>query len=47
MISFEEDGNLFLLLSIVFQLIGGLGSGNNSVASMAMVIADAEKNERE
>ena len=46
-ISYEEDGNIFLLLSIVFQLVGGLGSGNNSVASMAMVIADAEKNERE
>ena len=34
-------------MSFVFQIIGGLGSGNNSVASMAMVIADAEKDERE
>ena len=28
-------------------MIGGLGSGNNSVASMAMVIAESKKNERE
>ena len=28
-------------------MIGGLGSGSNSVASMAMVIADAEKKDRE
>ena len=28
-------------------MIGGLGSGSNSVASMAMVIADAKKEERE
>ena len=27
-------------------MIGGIGSGSNSVASMAMVIGDAEKNER-
>ena len=46
-ISFMKDGNTFLTLSFVFQIIGGLGSGNNSVASMAMVISDAEPNERE
>ena len=46
-ISYMKNGEMFLILSIIFQLIGGLGSGNNSVASMAMVLADAEKDERE
>ena len=46
-ISYMKDGNNFMILSFVFQIIGGLGSGNNSVASMAMVISDAEPNERE
>ena len=40
-ISYMKDGDQFLTLSFVFQIIGGFGSGNNSVASMAMVIADA------
>ena len=43
----EDDGDTFLTLSFVFQIIGGFGSGTNSVASMAMVVADAEKNEKE
>lgn len=42
-----KDGDMFLKLSIMFQIIGGLGSGNNSVASMAMVISDAAPDERE
>lgn len=42
-----KNGDTFLYLSFLFQIIGGLGSGNNSVASMAMVIADAEPHERE
>ena len=46
-ISYMKNGDWFLILSFVWQIIGGLGSGNNSVASMAMVIADAEKHERE
>ena len=31
----------------LFQIIGGIGSGNNSVASMALVISDAAPDERE
>ena len=46
-ISYMKNGEWFLILSFAWQIIGGLGSGNNSVASMAMVIADADKNERE
>lgn len=34
------------MLCIVFQMIGGLGSGNNNVASLAVVIADTPKSER-
>ena len=41
-----NNAYLFCIISIVFQLIGGLGSGCNAVASMSMVIAGAEKNER-
>ena len=45
--SYEEDGNTFLFLSFVFQIIGGFGSGNNGVASMATVVAYAPRHERE
>ena len=34
-------------MSFSWQIIGGIGSGNNAVASLAIVIAEAEKNERE
>ena len=46
-ISFMKDGNSFLWYSFLFQIIGGLGSGNNSVASLALVISDAAPEERE
>ena len=42
-----KDGNDFLIYSFIFQIIGGLGSGNNSVASLALVISDAAPEDRE
>ena len=42
-----KDGENFLILSFVFQIIGGIGAGNNSVTSMALVISDAAPDERE
>ena len=46
-ISYMKDGEDFLYWSFFFQIIGGLGSGNNSVASLALVISDAAPDERE
>ena len=36
-----------MILSFTFQLLGGLGSGTNSVASMAMVVSGSKESERE
>ena len=41
-----DDENEFIFWSFIAQIIGGLGAGNNAVASMAMVIADSEKKDR-
>ena len=46
-VSFINQPVIFFILSVLFQMIGGIGSGSNSVASMAMVIADAGKADRE
>ena len=37
----------FLFWSFVAQMIGGLGSGINAVASMAMVVSSSKASERE
>ena len=37
----------FVFWSFVAQLVGGLGSGTNSVASMAMVVSGSKESERE
>ena len=42
-----NDPYWFVFLSFTFQLIGGLGSGTNSVASMAMVVSGSKESERE
>ena len=39
--------NEFLFWSFVAQLIGGLGSGLNSVSSMAMVVSSSKASEKE
>ena len=44
--SFKSSG-AFLFWSFVAQLIGGLGSGINAVASMAMVVSSSKASERE
>lgn len=42
-----KDGETFLICSFIAQLIGGLGSGINAVASMAMVVSASKVEERE
>ncbi len=42
-----KGANTFLFLSFASQLIGGLGSGMNAVASMAMVVSSSKPSERE
>ena len=42
-----KSSNSFLLWSFVAQMIGGLGSGINAVASMAMVVSSSKPSERE
>ena len=42
-----KSANAFVFWSFVAQLIGGLGSGINAVASMAMVVSDSKASERE
>ena len=37
---------MFIAFSFVAQVIGGLGSGNNAVASMALVVSDSDKSVR-
>lgn len=38
---------VFLFFSFVFQLIGGFGSGMNSVATLAIVVSSSKDSERE
>ena len=45
-VSYINNATLFFMLCVVFQMIGGLGSGNNNVASLAVVIADTPKSDR-
>ena len=42
-----EDADIFLYISFVAQAIGGVGSGINSVASMALVVKNSAKEDRE
>ena len=42
-----EDPETFLALSFIAQAIGGVGSGINSVASMALVVKNSAKEDRE
>ena len=42
-----KSANWFLAWSFLAQLIGGLGSGINSVAAMAMVVSGSKASERE
>jgi len=42
-----HDANIFLFLSFVFQMIGGLGSGMNSVATLAIIVSTSKDSERE
>jgi MFS family permease len=37
----------FLFWSFIFQMIGGLGSGMNSVATLALVVSTSKESERE
>ena len=42
-----ESSNAFLFWSFASQMIGGLGSGINAVASMSMVVSISKSSERE
>ena len=42
-----NDTQTFLIASFIAQMIGGLGSGINAVASMAMVVSSSKPSERE
>lgn len=42
-----NDADWFLFFSIVFQVIGGLGSGMNSVATLALIVSHSSEAERE
>ena len=46
-VAFVQGANSFLFWSFTAQLIGGLGSGVNAVASMAMVVSSSKASERE
>jgi len=46
-LSFIEDSDTFLLVSFISQAIGGIGSGINGTASMALVVSSSKKNDRE
>jgi MFS family permease len=41
------NAKLFVLCSVISQMIGGLGSGMNSVASLALVVSESKDSERE
>jgi len=47
LITYIEDPDRFLRISFIVQAIGGIGSGANSVASMALMIAVSKKEERD
>lgn len=42
-----HDPDWFLFFSFVCQMIGGLGSGMNSVASLALIVSHSKESERE
>lgn len=42
-----KSRSAFLIVSFCAQMIGGLGSGINAVASMAMVVSSSKASERE
>jgi MFS family permease len=42
-----HDSGWFLFFSFVFQMIGGLGSGMNSVATLALIVQHSKDSERE
>jgi len=42
-----KSENWFLFFSFVFQMIGGLGSGMNSVATLALIVSHSSEAERE
>ena len=46
-LTYFESKSAFLFWSYVSQMIGGLGSGINAVASMAMVVSTSKASERE
>lgn len=46
-ISSFNSANAFLFWSFVAQMIGGLGSGINAVASLALVVSGSKASERE
>jgi len=43
----HDNPDLFLKLSYIAQSIGGVGSGLNSVCSMALLIAHSPKKDRD
>jgi MFS family permease len=42
-----HSANWFLFWSFTFQMIGGLGSGMNSVATLALIVSTSKESERE
>lgn len=42
-----HDAGWFLFFSFLFQMIGGLGSGMNSVATLALIVSHSSEHERE
>jgi len=45
-LEYEEDKDRFLIISLIAQVLGGIGAGANSTASMAIMSSFAP-NERE
>ena len=46
-LAYAEDTNTFLIISFIAQAIGGIGSGVNSTACMALVVSTSKRDERE
>ena len=46
-VAYIQGATSFLIWSFTAQMIGGLGSGINAVASMAMVVSSSKASERE
>ena len=42
-----NNATWFLILSFICQMIGGLGSGMNSVASLAQIVSNSKDSEKE